>query len=151
MLSLSLAFPVVQGILLICSGSILFKTQQTPNIYWKISLNLSQLGIGLVQITTGIFLLIAVHKIRQFLLKGISYEQINVKTMVLHSASFLFYMLSEIIYTVCFNLMIINSLRSQSIFKYYCISWILADVSSFSSQILLSIFFWQFRNKQSSA
>jgi hypothetical protein len=57
-----------------------------------------RLLVGVLQINSGIFLGYGIFKIRQFLGKGISSKQINMRFFILHSVVFVLFMVSVVMY-----------------------------------------------------
>ena len=94
--------------------------------------------IGLIgfclSITVGVYLFVAVFKIRSFLLKeGIKQERINVKIMLLHTSSFGLFLFSLILMTITFSLFVIEHNTLKTANPQFYIALTITCISSFTS------------------
>ena len=86
--------------------------------------------------------------IRRFMNQtGQTVEQVNMRTLLLHAFTFSLYAISVIVNLVFNILAAFQITNDQALDKYY-VTMVVLQISSFASQCLLCVIFWQVGTKQ---
>jgi hypothetical protein len=125
---------------------------------WMIPYFITRYSVGILQLVSGIFLLISVYIIRRFLLEHGLGSQTNHKNMIIHSLSFTLYNLAIIIYYIFFTIYettpeyydnygvkTCNNPRWQKTWANSLIAWIVTTYTNFFAQLCLIWIFLLFR------
>jgi uncharacterized membrane protein YqjE len=102
-----------------------------------------------MQLISGIFLLIAVNKIRSFLIEQGMQKQVNYQAMYLHGISFSLYNLSIILLYTFYTLWLLDENPTRARNAFYV--WIVTTYTNFIAQLCLIWIFLQFREKEEEA
>ena len=106
-------------------------------------------GVGLMQLVSGIYLLVAVNKIRTFLVNQGMSKQVNYKAMTVHAVSFSLYNISIIVFYIFYYQYLTESNENKkSRRREVLIAWIVSSYMTFAAQICLNWIFLQFRSKE---
>ena len=98
-LSLSIAFPLGYTIFEIILNTYYFSNPDGPNRdYLATGMEVMNLGIGISELVSGSYLLVAIMIIRKFIKKGIRSEHLNNKLFVLHALAFVLYIMSIMVH-----------------------------------------------------
>jgi len=111
-------------------------------------------SVGFFQLVSGIFLLIAVAKIRSFLVESGLTHACNYKSMSLHAVSFSLYSLAIVVYYAALFLLNLSYNNPnttpeqfyQARVRFY-ITTIIVCYTNFAAQLCLIYIFLQFREK----
>lgn len=137
MLSLNVIVMLGEGILMILHNRCIY-SDCNQNIWNLPLLVFCTIGFVLL-IATGVFMFVAVFKIRAFFLEqGTSDDRINVKMMVLHTSSFGLFILSTLGVFVMFWIWCVNEWTFVTADDYYFGAQILFTISAFGSQVILA-------------
>jgi len=109
--------------------------------------------IGSLQLVSGIFLLIAVFKIRSFLVNSGMKNAMDQKSMTVHAVSFILYSFAVVIlYVIYFVYRAmpddVSSERRHSITRDCLIAWIITCYTNLVAQACLIWIFLKFRSKE---
>jgi threonine/homoserine/homoserine lactone efflux protein len=99
-----------------------------------------------MQLLSGIYLLVAVNKIRSFLVARGMGNQVNYRAMYLHGISFTLYNLTIIVFYTFYFLYHFD--ENSKTTRTVLLLWIGTTFTSFAAQICLVAIFMQFREKR---
>ena len=115
------------------------KTTESTFYYWVTIA--AAYAVGILNITSGIYLISSIFKIRRYLKSKDIPELVNTKQMLLHGGAFGVYLLMSMYYGATLTLVLIEkSKRTRDIYEEATVSYILAN---FVSQCLLIVIFWE--------
>lgn len=142
MVVLNFIAPLIEGIAYEVNGATLF-CHTCPFFLYRLTTQvkvLSKYAVGLLQITSGVFLAVGILKIRQLIQKRGSSTQLNVCQLVLHISAFSLYLFSvTVLYTFYTEKYIHESYRST---QFYYGAEIFYNACSFISQLCLISILW---------
>lgn len=156
MLAINIFVPIVYSLVLIYINIVEVRDGASPIstsvlVFWTYTVSHDMVGV--LQLVSGIFLLVAVFKIRSFLLGAGMRTQVDYKTMTVHAASFILYSLTIIllyaiyfVYTSMPDDIILQ--KKQTITRDCLIVWISTCYTNLIAQACLIWIFLKFRTKK---
>jgi hypothetical protein len=147
-LSLNILFPCLAGVFFILQYQIIDgqRTSGKKQIYD--ALIVFETAVSLMQLVSGSFLIYAIYTIRNFMKsRGENGQEINLKTMILHSSAFGLYMISVLLFTAGFYYWQVLQAKFDGKdcgidMRPYLYTYMFMDLISFIAQCLLCLIFW---------
>jgi hypothetical protein len=99
-------FPAMEAVFGVWLYTLADKGLETPNSL-EVAFSVSIVGVCLVQVVSGVILIKSVLSIRKYLLAGAP-ERVNIKTLIVQSASFGLFLVSISFYAVIYVIYILN-------------------------------------------
>ena len=134
---------IINSLLAMCKYESGACTDNQNNELGYAFLLMSFIGV-LICVLVAVYLFTAVFKIRSFLLKeGIKQERINVKIMLLHTSTFGLFLLSIVAIEITFLPFATSGKQLTTAAHIYFVSMAMTCITSFTSQIVLSVILYQ--------
>lgn len=108
LLALNILFPVVTGIVLV-PFNIDVESGSLPSTVLIYLITFAPVLTGVMQIVSGVFLMIGVFNIRKYFKQRDQDGQLDIKTLVLHSSAFGLYLLSAVVGYTSYTVYALNS------------------------------------------
>lgn len=143
MITANIIDPVIEGIAYFETNDKIFHGKDSES--WFQLIAFSKMGVGLLQLVSGIYLMIGVLKIRKLINSGSSSEQINVAQLIQHFLAFSLYLLSVIVEYTFYAIFAFSSNKNPD---QYFASVIVTQFFSFISQLCLCWILWHLASKE---
>ena len=116
---------------------------------WIIASIVTRYSVGLMQLVSGVFIGVAIYKIRAFIADGTQSSNLNVLILVLHSITFGLYIVSVVVYYVFYTIYYLHwSDESKATTRRVFAAWIFCTVCEFAAQLCIVIILWLFGKKE---
>lgn len=145
---LNVLFPIVLPIPMIRYSLVVLDPQSTEKIVWdEIAYEVAFLGVGILQIVSGIILVQGIVKVRLFFVNKGAEDSMDTKNHIIHSLSFILYLLAGCVYYVMFSIHVFQP-KLDVAWTHYFEAGIAMYSANFLAQILLVIVFWELGKKE---
>lgn len=142
---LNIVGPIMEGICFYGFNKTLF-TDGYANHNWDVAQSSFKLIVGLLQAVIGVYLGYSLFKIRKLQLETGRPEELKLNIFVVHFATFVLYMFSDIIYNLFYEIYWLGN-RSTQGWDRFIIAATVSVVCSFISQTCFCYIFWSFSEK----
>ena len=146
LMALNILFPilVVPSTILLYDSIYIDGVKATPGVVWFF--NISNNGVGVMQVISGFYLIGSITKIRSFFTSQKEGERLNNSILALHASAFGLYLVSVIFFYACQTFKASVPQSSPDLFKFAnnLFSWALIGYlfCNWISQLLILVIFW---------